>query len=188
MINSVFGKTMENLRKCRDIRLVTADEKRSNLISEPNYHRTKQFSETLLEIEMKKAKVKMNKPVHLGMSILDISKTLMYKFWYEYTNPKYGERGNLCYTCTDSIITHIMSEEFYGDIANNVERWFDASNYDKNDKRPLPICKNKKVYVFFKNELVVKIMKEFAALRAKTYACKTDDDDEKKRAKGTKCA
>ena len=85
-------------------------------------------------------------------------------------------------------INVLKTEDFYGDIANNVERWFDASNYDKNDKRPLPIGKNKKVYVFFKNELVVKIMKEFAALRAKTYACKTDDDDEKKRAKGTKSA
>ena len=101
MINSVFGKTMENLRKRKEIRLVTADEKKSKLISEPNYHRTKQFSETLLAIEMKKAKVKMNKPVYLGMSILDISKTLMYKFWYEYTNPKYGERVKLCYNCTE---------------------------------------------------------------------------------------
>ena len=81
-----------------------------------------------------------------------------------------------------------MSEDFYEDIANNVERCFDASNYDKNDKRPLPIGKNKKAYGFFKDELGVKIMKEFVALRAKTYAYKTDDDDEKKKAKGTKSA
>ena len=82
---------MENLRKHRDIGLVTTDEKRSKLLSEPNYHRTKRFSETLLAIEMKKTKVIMNKPVYLSMSILDISETLMYKFWYEYTQPKYGE-------------------------------------------------------------------------------------------------
>ena len=82
MVNSVFGKTMENLRKHRDIKLVTTDEKRSKLVSEPNYHTTKWFSENLLGIEMKKIKVKMNKPVYLGMSILDICKMLMYKFWY----------------------------------------------------------------------------------------------------------
>ena len=84
MINSVFGKTIENLRKHRDIKLVTTDEKRSKLISEPNYHTAKRFSENLLAKEMKKTKLKMNKPIYLGMSILDISKTLMYQFWYDY--------------------------------------------------------------------------------------------------------
>ena len=97
MINSVFRKTMESLRKHRDIKLVTTDEKRSKLISEPNYHTTKRFSENLLAIEMKKTKVKMNKPVYLGMSILDISKTLMYKFWYDYIKPKYEDGAKLCY-------------------------------------------------------------------------------------------
>ena len=84
MNNSVFGKTMDNMRKHRDIELVTTDEKRNKLVSEPNYYTTKRFSENLLAIEMKKTKVKMNKPIHLGMSILDISKTLMYEFWYDY--------------------------------------------------------------------------------------------------------
>ena len=104
MHNSVFGKTMENVRKHRHIKLVTTEEKRIKLVSEPNYHTTKQFSENLLAIEMKKTKVKMNKPVYLGMSILDISKTLMYKFWYDYFKPKYGDRAKLCYTNTDSFI------------------------------------------------------------------------------------
>ena len=94
MNHSVFGKTMENVRKHRDIKLVRTDEKRNKLVSEPNYHTTKRFSENLLAIEMKKTKVKMNKPVYLGMSILDISKTLMYKFWYDYIKPKYGDRAN----------------------------------------------------------------------------------------------
>ena len=80
MNNSVFGKTMENVRKHRDIKLVTTEERRIKLVSEPNYHTTKQFSENLIAIEMKKARVKMNKPLYLGMSILDISKTLMYEF------------------------------------------------------------------------------------------------------------
>ena len=113
MNNSVFGKTMENVRKHRDIKLVTTDVKRNKLVSEPNYHTTKRFSENLLAIEMKKTKVKMNKPVYLGMSILDISKTLMYKFWYDYIKPKYGDKTKLCYTDSDSFIIHIITEDFY---------------------------------------------------------------------------
>ena len=96
MNNSVFGKIMENVRKHRDIKLVATEEKRSKLVSEPNYHTTKHFSESLLVIEMKKTKVKMNKPVYLGMSILDISKALMYEFWYDYVKPKYNDKAKLC--------------------------------------------------------------------------------------------
>ena len=84
MNNSDFGKTIENVRKHRDIKLVTTDKRRNQLVSERNYHTTKYFSENLLAIEMKKTKAKMNKPVYLGMSILDISKNLMYEFWYDY--------------------------------------------------------------------------------------------------------
>ena len=91
MNNSVFGKTMENVRKHRDIKLVTTDKRRNQLASEPNYHTTKYFSENLMAIEMKKkkTKVKMNTLIYLGMSILDISKSLMYEFWYDYIKPKY---------------------------------------------------------------------------------------------------
>ena len=89
MNNSVFGKTMENVRKHRDIKLVTTDQRRNQLVSELNYHTTKWFSENLLAIEMKKTKVKMNTPVHLGLLILEISKTPMYEFWYHYIKPKY---------------------------------------------------------------------------------------------------
>ena len=172
MNNSVFGKTMENVRNHRDIKLVTTEEKRSKLVSEPNYHTTKHFSKNLLAIEMKKTKVKMNKPVYLGMSILDISKTLMYEFWYDYIKPKFGDRAKLCYTDTDSFVIYIKTEDFYEDIANDVDRWFDTSNYNENKtgKRRLPIGKNKKVIGFFKDEFGGKIMEEFCALRAKTYA------------------
>ena len=167
MINSVFEKTIENLRKHRDVKLVTTDEKRSKLMSEPNNHTRKQFSENLLAVEMKKTKVKMNKPVYLGMSILDISKTLMYKFWYDYIKPKYEDRAKLCYTDIDSFIIHIITEDFYRYIVDDVKKWFDTSNYDENDKRPLPIGMNKKVYGFFKDESGGKIMKEFVALEEK---------------------
>ena len=112
MNNCVFGKTMENIRKHRDIKLVTTDKRGNQLVSEPNYHTTKCFSENLLAIEMRKTKVKMNKPVYLGLSILDISKTLMYESWYDYIKPKYQNNGKLCYTDTDSF----MKDELGGKI------------------------------------------------------------------------
>ena len=103
MNNAVFGKTVENVRKHRDIKLVTTDKKRSKLVSEPNYHTMNYISENLSIIEMKKAKVKMNKPIYLGLSILEISKLLMYEFWYDYMKPKYGYNVKLCYMDTDSL-------------------------------------------------------------------------------------
>ena len=96
-----------------------------------------------MAIEMKKTRVKMNKLLYLCMSILDI-KMLMYKFWYDYFKPKYGDKAKLCYTDTDSFIINIITEDFFQDISNDIEKWFDTSNYDKNDKRPFPIEKIKK--------------------------------------------
>ena len=112
MNNYVFGGTMENVRKHRDIKLVNTDAKRNKLVSEPNYHTTKWFSEKVLAIEMKKAKVKMNKPIYLGLSILEISKTLMYELWYDYMKPEYGDNVKLCYMDTDNFIMHIKTEDF----------------------------------------------------------------------------
>ena len=186
MNNFVFGKTMGNVRKHGDIKLVTTDKKINKLVSEPDYHTTKRFSENLLAVEMKQTKVKMNKPIYLGMSILDISKMLMYKFWYDYLKPKYGDKAKLCYTDTDSFIIHIITEDFFEDISNDVESWYDTSNYDENDKRPLPIGKNKKVIGLFKNELGGRIMKEFCAIRPKIYSYLMDDDSEDKKSKRTK--
>ena len=120
------------------------------------------------------------------MSILDISKTLLYKFWYDNSKPKYGDRGKLCYTDTESFIINIIPEYFFEDIANDVEIWYDTSNYDENDKWPLPIGKNKKVIGLFKDELGGRIMKDFCALRAKTNSYLINDDSEVKKSKGTK--
>ena len=147
-----------------------------------------------MAIEMKKTRVKMTKPLYLGMSILDISKILMYEFWYDYISPKYGDRTKLCYAGIDIFIINIKTEDFFEDISNDVERWFDISNYDKNEKRSLPIGKNKKVPGHFKDELGRKIITKVVVLRAKTYACLKDgydDDYEKnqiinKKSKGTK--
>ena len=113
MNNSVFGKTMENIRKHRDIKLVTTDKKVSKLVSEPNYHTINLISEDLSIIEMKKTKVKMNKPIYLGLSILEISKILMYEFWYDYMKPKYNDNVKLCYMDTDSFVMHIKTNDFY---------------------------------------------------------------------------
>ena len=152
MNNSVFGKRMENVRSHRDIRIVTTDKRISITASEPNYHSTKYISKDLSIMEMKKTEVKMNKPIYLGQAILDISKTLMYEFWYDYIKPKYGDKARLCYMDTDSFVMDIKTDYFYKDINNDVDKWFDTSNYDKNDNRPLETGKNKKVIGKFKDE------------------------------------
>ena len=130
MNNAVFGKTMENIRKHRNTKLVTTDKKRSKLVSEPNYHTINLISEDLSIIEMKKTKVKMNTPIYLGLSILEISKILMYEFWYDYMKPKYDNNVRLCYMATDSFIMNIKTNDFYEDIANDVENRFETSNYE----------------------------------------------------------
>ena len=158
MNNSVFEKTMENMRKHRDIKLVTTDRKRSKLVSEPNYHTINLISEDLSIIEMKKTKVKMNKPIYLDLSILEISKTLMYEFWYDYMKPKYKNDVKLRYMDTDSFIMNIKINDFNKDIANGL----------------------------MKDELGGKIITEFVTLRPKTYSFLTDDGKEEKKAKGTK--
>ena len=113
----------------------------------------------------------------------------MYEFWYHYIKPKYGDKAKLCYTDTGSFIIYIKTKDFYKDIANDVEIWFDTSNYDENDKRLLLIGQNKKVIGLFKDELGGKIITEFVALRAKAYAYLMEDGSEHKKVKGTKkCA
>ena len=112
MNKSIFGKTMENVRNHRHIKLVTSDKRRKRLVSELNYYSHKKFSGHLMAIEMKKTRVKMTKPLYLGMSTLDVSKILMYKFWYNYINTKYGDNAKLCYTDTDSFINYIKTKDF----------------------------------------------------------------------------
>ena len=177
MNNAVFGKTMENVRKHRDIKLVTT----SKLVSEPNYHTMNYISEDLSIIEMKKTKVKMNKPIYLGLSILEISKLLLHEFLYDYITPKYGDNVKLCYMDTDSFIMNIKTEDFYKDIANDVKKRSDTSNYECD--RPLPTGKNKKVIGLMKDELGERVITESVALRPKTYSYLTDNCKEEKRLK-----
>ena len=142
---------------------------------------------------MKKTKVKMNKPIYLGLSILEISKILMYEFWYDYMKPRYNNDVKLCYKDTDSFVMYIKTNEFYKDIASDVENRFDTSNYEANTpetsalaRRPLLTGKNKKVIGLMKDELGGKIIMEFVTLMPKTYSFLTDDGKEDKKAKGTK--
>ena len=143
-----------------------------------------------MAIEMGKTEVLMDKPITVGQAILDISKTLMYEFWYDYLKPKYQDKVKLCYMDTDSFIIHIETNDFFEDIAIDVDKWFDTCKYDKNDNRPLPRGKNKKVIGKFKDELNGMIMTEFIALRAKTYAFvqinEENELEEHKKANGTK--
>ena len=120
--NCVFGKTLENVWNHRDIKLVATNNQQSKFASEPNYYSTKYILEDLLIMEMKKAEVKMNKPIYLGQAILDISKTLMYEFWCDYIKPKYKDEAKLCYVDIDSFIINIKAEDFYEDIASDVEK------------------------------------------------------------------
>ena len=109
-------------------------------------------------MEMKKIEVKINKPIYLGQVVLDLSKTLMFQFWYDYLKPMYSDKIRLCYNDTDSFIMHIKTDDFYKDISADVDKWFDTSSFNKNANRPLEIGKNKKVLVKFKDELRGKIM------------------------------
>ena len=179
MNNTVFGKTMENVRKHRDIKLITTDKKRSELASKFNYYTIKWFLEIFLAIEMKKIKVKINKPIYLGFSILEISKIIMYEFWYDYMKPKYKRKAKLCYADTDSFITYIKNEDFYKDISDDVDNRFDTSNYESN--RPLPIGTNKREIGLMKDELGGKIMKKSVDIRAKIYSFLMDEGREIKK-------
>ena len=184
MNNAVFGKTMENVRKHRDIKLVKSDKKRNKLVSEPNFRTMKLTDNNLAIIEMRKVKVKMNKLIYLGLSILDISKITMYEFWYDYVKIKYQDRARLCYMDTDSFVVNIKTKNFYKDISQDVNKRFDTSNYTFD--RPLPTGINKKVIGLMKDELDGDIITEFVALRPKAYSYIINDFIEMKKAKGTK--
>ena len=185
MNNSVFGKTMENIRKHRNIKLVTTEEKYLCTVMKPNFKSGVLFGENLMGCKMGKIKVVMNKPVYLGQAILDLSKIVMYEFHYDYMVPKYGlEKLKLCYMDTDSLVYDIKTEDFYEDIADDIRARFDTSGYCPN--RPLPVGLNKKVIGLMKDELRGKIMTEFVALRPKLYSYKVLDGSENKKCKGIK--
>ena len=190
MNNSVFGKTMENVRNRVDIQLVNREEKALKLFSKTNFDKRTIFSENLIAVHMHKKKVKLDKPIYLGMSILDLSKTLMYDFHYNYIKPKYGENAQLLFTDTDSLMYEIRTGDFYKDISPDVEKMFDTSNYPKEHESGIKTGLNKKVIGMMKDECGGKQIEEFVGLRAKLYSYKIDEKDNapkvSKRCKGVK--
>ena len=186
MNNSVFGKTVENIRNRVNVKLVNTEERLKKLSAKPNYKSCKIFNENLISVHMKKTSLTMNKPVYLGMCILDLSKTIMYDFHYNYIKPKYGAKAKLLFTDTDSFMYEIETEDFYKNISKDVKDRFDTSDYPENHPSGIPTGINKKVLGMFKDEAAGKRIKEFVGLRAKLYSFIMEDGKENKRCKGVK--
>ena len=187
MNNSVFGKTMENIRNRVDVKLVNTKEKLRKLVAKPNLKGPpKIFGENLVSVHMSKTRLLMNKPVYLGMCILDLSKTIMYDFHYNYIKSKYEDKAKLLFTDTDSLMYEIETEDFYKDISEDVKDRFDTSDYPENHPSGIPTGENKKVLGMMKDEAAGKIIKEFVGLRSKLYSFVMDDGGEIKKCKGIK--
>ena len=186
MNNSVFGKTMENIRNRVNIKLVNDRDKAKKLAAKPNFKHLNIFCEELIAVHMKKTSLIFNKPVYLGMRILDLSKTIMYDFHYNYIKEKYGNNAKLLFTDTDSLMYEIETGDFYKDISEDVKDRFDTSDYPPNHPSGIPTGCNKKVLGMFKDEAAGKIMEEFVGLRAKLYSYKMFEGEESKKCKGIK--
>ena len=132
MNNAAFGKSMENVRKHRDIEPVATESRRNYLVPEPNYHTINFFAKHLSALEMKKAEILKNKPIYLGLSTLELSKDLMYEFWYDYVKPKYDGKAKLYYMDTGIFIVYIKTNDIYEDIA---EELFKFWNFEIDERR-----------------------------------------------------
>ena len=184
MNNAVFGKTMENVRRRLNVKLIRSEEEASRLrrsICKPTYKRSIVYDNDLVAVEFFKCKVVLNKPTYVGFSILELSKVLMYSFYYDTLKPRYGQNVRLCYTDTDSFILRYVTDDLYADMADMADQ-YDTSNYPED--HPLHSTTNKKVVGKFKDELGGRIMSEFVGLRSKMYAY--TGEESAKRAKGVK--
>ena len=186
MINSVFGKTIENLRKRQNVRIVDRRKKALNLSKKPNFERATIFDKNLVAVHMQKTEIYFNKPVYVGQAILDLSKTLMFDFHYNYIKPKYGSKAELLFTDTDSLMYEIKTKDFYKDISADIEAKFDTSAYPPNHPSGIPVGINKKVIGMFKDEVEGKQITHFIGLRPKLYSFKVEDGKDKKKCKGVK--
>ena len=183
MNNSVFGKTMENIRKRVDVRLVTSKEKLLKLASKPTYVSSKIFNENLVAVHKIKETLTMNRPAYVGACILDLSKTLMYDFHYNYIKHKYGNKAKLLFTDTDSLTYEIETNDAYADFWKNKDK-FDNSDYNK--ESPFYNAVNKKVIGKFKDESAGIPITEFVGLRSKMYSYVKDNEQTARTAKGIK--
>lgn len=189
MNNSVFGKTMENLRKRVDIQLVHHQKRLSKLSAKPGFKSFKIFNEDLASVELTKSKLVLNRPIYVGFSILELSKVLMYEFHYNYIKKRYGGHAALCFTDTDSLCYDISTEDVYVDMKED-HHCFDFSDYP--DTHFLHSNQNKKVLGKMKDECQGHVMREFVGLKPKMYSFVYETQnknekvcqEEKKRAKG----
>lgn len=187
-INSIFGKTMENVDKRVNIKLVSHWERIVNsfgaehYVSKPNFKNTTIFSENLVAVELGKTNIVYDRPVYVGFSILDIAKTVIYGFFYDFLKPTYGENIKLLYTDTDSLIIFVKTKNFYDDMKLHIDK-FDTSNYDTNNIYNMPITES--VVGKFKDEMKGRVIQSYYGLCAKTY-CVNVDNIVKKKAKGVK--
>ena len=181
--NSVFGKTMENIRKRVDVRLVIDEKKLLKIVSKPTYVSSKIFNENLVAVHKIKETLTLNRPAYIGMCILDLSKTLMYDFHYNYIKQKYGSKAKLLFTDTDSLTYEIEADDVYQDFWNDKDK-FDNSDYPQNSQ--YFYSKNKKVIGKFKDEVAGMPITEFVGLRSKMYSYAKDNDKVGKTAKGIK--
>ena len=178
MNNSVFGKTIENIRKRQNVILVDDRKKALKLSSKPNFDRVTIFDEHLVAVHMKKTEVYFNKPIYVGQAILDLSNTLMFDFRYNYIRKKYGNKAELLFTDTDSLMYLIQTEDFYLDINKDVKKKFDTSNYPENHPSGIKIGVNKKVIGKFKDEAGGLQITHFIGLRPKLYTLKVKQNEE----------
>ncbi|XP_025271321.1 uncharacterized protein LOC112639961 [Camponotus floridanus] len=187
MNNAVFGKTMENVHNCVDVRLATRWDGQfgaETLISKPNFHSRSVFSENLMAVELRKLEAKIDKPIYVGMSILDISKIRLYAFHYEYMSPLYGDKCKILYTDTDSLIYSIECEDAYERMKHDIDR-FDTSDYAIDNPYGVPRA-NKKIFGLMKDENNGALMLEFVGLRAKMYALRVEGRGDTKKSKGVR--
>ena len=186
MNNSVFGKTIENIRKRQNIKIIDDRKKALKLSSRPNFDRCVIFDKHLVALHMKNTEVYFNKPVYVGQAILDLSKTLMFDFHYNYIKKKYGNKTELLFTDTDSLMFQIYTDDFYKDINPDVQDKFDTSDYPPNHKSGILTGVNKKVIGMFKDEVAGKQITHFVGLRPKLYSFKVEDEKDLKKCKGIK--
>ena len=173
MNNSVFGKTMENLQKKVDVRLVTDKKKLDKLTSKPTYVSSKIFNENLMGVHKVKEALTLNRPAHVGMCILDLSKMLMYDFYYNYSKKRYGNRAKLLFTDTDSLTYKIEAEDVYKDFWNDKDM---LNNRDYPENSPYYCSANKKVISKFKDEACGVLITEFVGLKSKMYSYIKSDE------------
>ena len=167
MANATFGKTMEQVRNRQNIRIIADTDKLTKAVSKVSFRQSEIINDDLVLVKAARQRVTLNKPISVGFAVLELSKLIMYKFYYGHLKAKYGDRCRLLFTDTDSLCCHIETSDLYGDMANDMDL-YDTSNFD--ETHPQFSAANRKVLGKFKSETGSVPPKEFVGLRAKMYS------------------